>query len=122
MRNNQIHFKIEFIIEEGKTDEYKKLIQDMSRMVEVNEPDTVVYEFYLNDDETKCIVHEGYSDSEARTCSCYQVPASKSVLPKIFNISKISRFEVYGDPSEKLQKELAGFNAQPYKLFAGFRR
>ncbi|MGA7368945.1 MAG: antibiotic biosynthesis monooxygenase [Nitrososphaeraceae archaeon] len=121
MRNNQIHFKIEFIIEEGKTDEYKKLIQDMSRMVEVNEPDTVVYEFYLNDDETKCIVHEGYSDSEAALAHATST-ASKSVLPKIFNISKISRFEVYGDPSEKLQKELAGFNAQPYKLFAGFRR
>ena len=36
MENNQI-FRAEFTIEEGKIQEYKKLIQDMSRVVEVNE-------------------------------------------------------------------------------------
>jgi hypothetical protein len=52
MKHNQIHFNAEFIINEGKKEEYKKLIQEMSRMVEANEPDTITYEFYLNKDET----------------------------------------------------------------------
>ena len=35
----------EFTIEggEGKTGEYEKLVQDMSRLVEANEPDTINY-------------------------------------------------------------------------------
>ncbi len=37
MEHNQIHFKAEFIINEGKKEEYKKLIQEMSRMVEAND-------------------------------------------------------------------------------------
>ena len=57
MDRNQIHFRAEFTIEEGKIDEYKKLVQDMSKMVEANESDTVSYRFYLNSDETKYIVH-----------------------------------------------------------------
>jgi hypothetical protein len=57
MEYNQIHFRAEFTIEEGKIEEYKKLIQSMSRVVEASEPDTVNYQFYLNRDETKCIVH-----------------------------------------------------------------
>lgn len=57
MDRNQIHFRAEFTMEEGKIDEYKKLVQDMSKMVEANESDTVSYRFYLNSDETKCIVH-----------------------------------------------------------------
>jgi quinol monooxygenase YgiN len=61
MEYNQIHFRAEFTIEEGKIEEYKKLIQSMSRVVEASEPDTVNYQFYLNRDETKCIVHETYS-------------------------------------------------------------
>jgi hypothetical protein len=56
--HNQIHFRAEFIIEEGKIEEYKKLVQGMSRVVEANEPDTISYQFYLNRDETNCIVHE----------------------------------------------------------------
>jgi hypothetical protein len=46
MEHNQIRFRAEFTIEEGKIEEYKKLIQEMSTVVEANEPDTIYYEFY----------------------------------------------------------------------------
>jgi hypothetical protein len=55
MNNNQIHVRAEFNIEKGKIEECKKLIQDMSRIVENNEPDTINYQFYLNRSETKCM-------------------------------------------------------------------
>jgi hypothetical protein len=48
-----MHIGAEFVIEEGKIEEYKKLVQDMSRVVETNEPGTMNYQFYLNRDETK---------------------------------------------------------------------
>ncbi|MGH9988613.1 MAG: hypothetical protein ACRD8W_32175 [Nitrososphaeraceae archaeon] len=37
MKHNQIHIRAEFFINEGKMEEYKNLVQDMSRAVEVNE-------------------------------------------------------------------------------------
>ena|SRR5437899_8323933 len=121
MEHKQIHFRAEFTIEEGKTEEFKKLVEDMSRLVEANEPDTLDYEFYLNRDETKCMVHETYANSEAALVhnSCV---ASQTILPKIFCVSSISRFDVYGNPSRELQKVLTGFSTQTYNLFAGFRR
>lgn len=121
MESSQIHFRAEFTIQEGKVQEYKKLVQDMSRVVEANEPDTIEYQFYLDSDETKCIVHETYASSEAvlahNTCV-----ASQTILPKIFSVSRISRFEVYGNPSEELRKLLTSFSPQIYDLFTGFRR
>lgn len=30
--------------------------------------------------------------------------ASQTILPKIFSVSRISRFDVYGNPGEELQK------------------
>jgi quinol monooxygenase YgiN len=94
----------------------------MSRVVEANEPDTLGYQFYLNRDETKCIVYETYADSEAVFAHINGV-ASKTILPKIFNVSRISKFEVYGNPSEELQKVLtSSFSPQTYSLFAGFSR
>jgi quinol monooxygenase YgiN len=122
MKHNQIHFRAEFTIEEGKIEEYKELVQDMSRAVEANEPDTIDYQLYLNrDDETKCIVHETYANSEAVLAHNTGV-ASQTILPKIFNVSRISRFDVYGNPSEELRKVLTSFSPQFYNLFAGFSR
>jgi hypothetical protein len=115
MDQNQIHFKAEFIIDEGKIKGYKKLILEMSRMVEANEPSTTNYEFYLNKDETKCIVHE-------TALAHNKSVASQTILPKIFDVAKLTRFDVYGNPSEELQKLLARFGAQTYNLFVGFNR
>ncbi len=109
MNNNQIHVRAEFNIEKEKIEEFKKLIQDMSRMVENNEPDTINYQFYLNTSETKCMVHETYKNSESTLAHIVGV-ASKTILPKIFNISKLNRLDVYGNPSEELQKVIASFD------------
>ena len=87
-----IHFRAEFSIEQGKIEEYKKLIKEMSKMVEANEQDTVNY---LNKDETKCIVYETYVNSEAALAHNDGI-ASRTILPKIFSLAKVSRFEVYG--------------------------
>lgn len=121
MKYNQIQFRAEFTIGEGKIEEYKKLVKEMSRVVEANEPDTMNYQFYLNRDGTKCIVYETYSNSEAVFAHINGV-ASRTILPKIFNVSKISKFEVYGNPSEELQKLLTIFSPHIYTQFAGFTR
>lgn len=121
MQHNQIHFRAEFMIEEGKIEEYKKLVQEMSRMVEANEPDIMIYQFYLKS-ETKCIIHETYVNSEAVLAHTSSI-ASQTILPKIFSVAKISRFDVYGNPGEEIQKLLlARFGAQTFNLFAGFSR
>jgi quinol monooxygenase YgiN len=121
MNNNQIHVRAEFNIENGKIEEFKKLIQDMSRMVENNEPDTINYQFYLNRSETKCMVHETYTNSESTLAHITGI-ASKTILPKIFNISKLIRLDVYGNPSEELQKVIASFDSQTFNRFTGFNR
>jgi quinol monooxygenase YgiN len=122
MKNNhQIHVRVEFTIEKGKIEKFKKLIQDMSRTVENSEPDTIGYQFYLNRSETMCMVHETYTNSESVLAHINAV-ASKTILPKIFNIAKINRLDVYGNPSEELQKVLTSFDSQTFNLFTGFSR
>ena len=121
MKNNRIHIRVEFIIKEGKIDEFKKLVQDMSRMVESNEPDTIDYEFYLNSDETKCMVHETYANSEAALVHNNSI-ASQTILPKVFSVAHLSRFDFYGKPSKELRELITSFNPQIYNLFTGYSR
>jgi quinol monooxygenase YgiN len=120
MSNNEdIHFRAEVTIDEGKKEEYKKLIQDMSRVVEANEPGTINYRFYVNKPETECVVWETYANSEAVLAHINGV-ASQTILPKIHSVSKIRRLDIYGNPSEGLQKALSG--TLTFNLFAGFSR
>jgi hypothetical protein len=46
--------------------------------------------------------------------------ASQTILPKIHGVSKIRRLDVYGNPTEELQKMLSG--TQTFYPFAGFSR
>ena len=118
-RNNNIHIRAEVTVEEGKKEEYKKLIRDMIRAVEANEPGTINYQFYLDKPGTECIIWETYENSEALLAHNNGV-ASQTILPKIHRISKIRRLDVYGNPTEELQKMLSG--TQTFYPFAGFSR
>ncbi|HZD35507.1 MAG TPA: antibiotic biosynthesis monooxygenase [Nitrososphaeraceae archaeon] len=121
MEYDLIRFRAEFTIEVGKKAEFKKLVHEMSRTVEAHEPDTLSYLFYLNRDETKCIVEETYANSEAAFVHNNSI-ASKAIIPKIHSVSRLSKFEVYGNPNKELQEVLAGFNPQTYNLITGFSR
>ena len=51
--------------------------------------------FYPNRAETKCIVHETYTNSEAVFAHTNGVALSYTILPKVFIVSRISRFDVF---------------------------
>jgi quinol monooxygenase YgiN len=119
--SENIHIRAEFIIEKDNVEQYKLLIREMSNYVEINEPSTLVYQFYLNGDGTKCMVHETYVDSNA-VLSHNDSTASKTILPRIFNIAKLNTIDVYGNPSNELKKLLASFNSQIFNLYTGFSR
>ncbi len=119
--SENIHIRAYFIIEKENVERFKKLIREMSEVVETNEPDTLEYRFYLNEDGTKCIVHETYVDSEA-VLSHNDGTASKTILPRIFSIAKLNRLDVYGNPSNELKKLLTSFNSQIFNLYTGFSR
>ena len=119
--SENIHIRAEFIIEKDNVEQYKLLIREMSNFVEINEPSTLVYQFYLNGDGTKCMVHETYVDSNA-VLSHNDSTASKTILPRIFNIAKLNTIDVYGNPSNELKKLLASFNSQVFNLYTGFSR
>jgi hypothetical protein len=93
----------------------------MIKEVEANEPDTISYQLYLDKAETKCVAWETYANSEAVFAHINGI-ASKTILPKIYGVSKISKLDVYGNPSEELQKALTSFGPQTYTHFAGFSR
>jgi quinol monooxygenase YgiN len=119
--SESIHIRAGFTIEKENVEQYKKLMKEMSDRVETNEPNTLMYEAYFNVDGTKCMVHETYLDSKAVLLHNESI-ASKTILPRIFNISKLDTLDVYGKPDDELKKLLSRFNSQVFNLYSGFNR
>jgi hypothetical protein len=67
------------------------------------------------------MVHETYVDSKA-VLSHNESAASKTVLPRIFNIAQLIRLDIYGNPDDELKKVLASFNSHIFSLYTGFSR
>ena len=92
-------------IKEGQIGEFKRLVEEMGKAVQDSEPGAKRYRFYLNNDETECVLNESYVNLEAVLTHLKGVPV-QTILPKIFSMCKINRFEVFGVVNEELKKTL----------------
>lgn len=123
----QIDTTIHVTVKEGRIEEFKRLVEEMGKVVERNEPGTKRYQFYLNDDETQCILNESYVNLDAALAHLRGI-AFLTIFPKIFNISKIDRFEVFVDVNGwklmkvLLMKALAQIGVVNYHFLVGFSR
>ena len=117
--NTEIRIVGEFTIAEGKTDAFKELIGTAIERVRSNEPDTLTYEFYFSDDETKCYALELYRDSQALLTHVEDVG---EILPKILAVAQITSLEIFGNATKELKEGLASFGAKFFTHWSGFKR
>jgi quinol monooxygenase YgiN len=89
--------------------------------VERDEPGTRRYCWYFNDPETECYVTEEYEDSKAGI-SHLKGAAIVVFLTQLLKISKVNRFEVFGNPNKELQDMLEAFGPKFFRVFTGFAR
>ncbi len=116
---NNIWLVAELTIAQGKTETFKERMQTLIELVHSNEPDTLVFKCYLNDEETKCYPFELYRDSEALQAHLKNV---SEIFPRLMEVSQLTRIEIYGDATEELKKSVADLGAEVFKHWNGFTR
>ena len=109
---NKIHLIAKFEIHPGKKEVFKALIPQCIEKVKANEPGAEKYEWYLNPEETVCMVLETYSDSNAVLAHMGNVGG---LLGELTGISDFSG-ELFGNPSDELKAAIAPLQAKTYVL------
>lgn len=104
---SQVQYTIEFTINPGQVEAFKALGQAAIQAVQANEPDMVGYNWYFDDDQSTCYLHEWYANPDGIATHIEHIGP---LLPKLLDMSRISRFEVFGGLSPKSQQALAPFN------------
>ena len=115
----EIQYTLELTIKPGGLDPFKELVNKITNMVRDNEPDIKGYQWYFNDDETKCYIAEWHTNSESLLAHLQNVG---EVLPELLGHCDITRFEVFGNPNAQPLEAVSGLGAEVFGYFIGFTR
>jgi len=109
----------ELSIREGKIDDFKAIGNTMIEMTDVNEPNTVVYEWYINEDGSECHLLETFKGSDAFIVHLGNV---SHMFDTLFGFATMIRAKIYGSPSVELQQALDPLGVQYFAHFNGVTR
>jgi quinol monooxygenase YgiN len=99
--DDDIRKVVEVSIFPEKLDEFKEVATAFVERVRQLEPGTLSYEWYLNEDGSKCLILEWYRDSEALMAHLANI---RDLYEPLFAVSEITRLEVFGHASAALRE------------------
>jgi hypothetical protein len=90
-------------VREGALEELKMASKELVSFVEANEPRLIAYNVYFSDDGTRMTVVHVHPDSASLE---YHMEVVGPVLRQFVDLVTLSSIHIYGEPSEKLVKQL----------------
>jgi quinol monooxygenase YgiN len=90
-------------VREGALEELKAAMKELVEFVDANEPRLIAYNVYFSDDGTRMTVVQVHPDSASLE---YHMEVAGPVFRRFVEIVTLSSIHVYGDPSEKLLRQL----------------
>lgn len=109
MENRNVHFVVDLEINEGEVDQFAAVAQEMTEWTQA-ERGTIVYDWFMNGDRKRCRLLETYADAEAARAHV-EGRVVQSLVPKLLGHSRLSGFEVYGDPGAEAGQMLSKVGA-----------
>ena len=106
-------------IKEGKLEDFKSIVSTMVEITNLNEPNTLVYEYHINEDGTECHLLETFKDSDAFMIHLENVG---HMFDTLFESATMTRAQIYGSPSAELQQALDPLGVQYFGNFNGVTR
>ena len=115
----QVSWILETTVKPGQLDTFKALMDEMVDGTS-SESQTLNYEWYISDDGGTLHLYEKYADSDAMIAHVNGF--LEKWAARFLSCIDVTRFTVYGDPSEEARKLLAGFGPIYLGPWGGFAR
>jgi len=110
-----IKLTAKFKIKPGNLEAFKAIIPKMIAEVMENDPGTLVYEWFLNEELMECVVWEVYENSEAVLAHTGNVGG---LLDQLSELSEPT-IEIYGAPNKDLLEAAEGLGIKIYPFVDG---
>ena len=117
----QIIFLLDLNIVEGQSSKVDDLIKRLVSNVETTEPDTLVYNYYSNEDGSDIFLYEVYKNHDAAEFHVDQFMQS-DFMPEFVATFEIESFEVLGTTTDELRQKMIDFTDDHRSIIKGFKR
>lgn len=114
----EVIYSIVWSVEAGKEQEFKRLISEANEVAR-EKSRVISYEWFSSVDGSRISLVEQYPDSEALQP---HLNALGDVMGKMLKISKITRFDVYGNLDKASGDAVGKLGAHIYPRESGFDR
>src|SRR4029077_11520160 len=98
---------------EGKLEEFKRVTAQCMEIVRTKDTGTLQYDVYFNDDQSECIVHERYRDSEALIEHAAHLGDLNAAILATGSVSGV----LLGEPNAELRTKLADGEVRLFTLY-----
>jgi len=119
--DEQIIFLLDLNIIEGQLKKVDDLIQRLVSNVRATEPDTLVYNYYSNEDGSDIFLYEVYKNHAAAELHVDQFLQS-DLMPEFVATFEIESFEVLGTTTDELREKMINFTDDHRSMMDGFKR
>src|SRR5262245_50931665 len=116
---NKISWQVDLAVKAGEFDIYRALTREMVEVAK-SEPGTLIYEYFISDDDQRIYVYERYADSAAAVA--HLLAAGARFGGRSGQMIEIRRFIVFGTPSAELRAILDRLGATYLEFFEGTHR
>lgn len=115
-----VRLTVSLVVNDGQLDAFKSIAHSMTEVSKA-EPGTLGYEWFSSADGKLQRIVETYVDASALEAH-FMGPAVQEWVPKLAAVCKVSAFEIYGEPSQKVAEIAAGFGAVVFPYWLGVDR
>jgi quinol monooxygenase YgiN len=119
MTKHEVRFTVDLTINADSIDAFERVAQTMIEGTQ-KEPGALGYDWCLSDDRRQCRLVETYVDANA-VLAHLTGPVVQGLVPKLLEVSRLTGFEVYGDPGPKAAEMLTGLGAKIFGRWRGLK-
>ena len=117
---NKLQISTSMNIQPGKLDEFKQRAAKMLSATAERDTGTLQYDWFLNSDQTICVIREAYESSEALLAHMAHLDEALGKRP-LRLLAYDHKPEVFGDPSPKLLTVTQGLSVKWYSFLQGLK-
>jgi quinol monooxygenase YgiN len=105
-----VRLNVALTVNDGKLAAFEEIAKTMTAGTR-KEPGALAYDWHFSADRKRCRLVETYVNADALVAHI-KGPVVQQFVPKMVEVSRVDRFEVYGDPGPEGTKMLAPFGAE----------
>jgi quinol monooxygenase YgiN len=117
--SEHVFWILEMNIKDGAYDDLQALMAEMIAATR-QEPGCINYEWFINEDRTRCHLYERYADSAAVLVHLGNF--GKHFAKRFMALLQPTRYVVYGPASDEVRRALDGMGAEYMTLLDGFMK